>query len=116
MSRLYGQAMQAVLDSTLAISACTARSGSAISAGYARLIGTLYSNASADAGTGSGLHIEQSADYGAHWDVTTASYTITASAASAFDVAVTGNAVQVKLWNGCTTASLLRAWFALRPV
>jgi hypothetical protein len=76
----------------------------------------LYSNASADAGTGCGLHIQQSADYGANWDITTASYTVTASAASSFDIAIVGNAVKINMYNGLTAASLFRTWFVLRPV
>jgi hypothetical protein len=117
MSRLYGQATQPVLESTLALAATASRSGSAISTGYSNLVGMFYANASAAAGAGSGLHILQSANYGANWDIVSASYPITASAASTFSVAIVGNAVKVHVWNGVTeAASLVRAWFTLRPV
>ena len=115
--KLYIQNVPVVWQTTASVVASGSTSGSVLCAGYARLVGTFYANASAAGGTGSGLHITQSPDYGTNWDIITASYPITASAASSFDVAVVGNAVKVQVWNGVTeAASLMRAWFVLRPV
>jgi len=116
MARIYSQAPEELLSASTALDASASIAGSLASAGHSRLVGIIWSNASAVAGAGSGLHIRQSADYGQHWDIVTASYTITASAASAFSASVYGNAVQVIIWNGATAASLFRASFRLYPI
>lgn len=120
MARLYGQAAAPVLVTTgnaQSVLASGSISGSAVSSGYKTLIGLFYSNASAATGAASGLVITQSANNGATWDYTSASYAVTASAASGFSVPVYGNAVKVQYWNGVTSsASLVRAAFYLVPV
>jgi len=108
--------MPEVLGQTTALTASGSISGSMVSEGFSRLIGAIWSNASAAVGSGSGLHIFQSSDYGQNWDLTSASYQVTASAASAINVTVVGNAVKVQLWNGATAASLFRCSFRLAPV
>jgi hypothetical protein len=112
MSRIYAQAPEVVLESTLALAAGDTLSGSLFCAGYAKLEGVFWSNASS---TASGLRISQSIDRGIHWDYETL-YTISASVASPFDVTIYGNAIKVAASMGNTTASLQRAYFWLRPI
>ena len=116
MAKLYAQAAESVLETaaTLAISASVA--GSAICQGHARLVGLLWSNASAAAGAGSGLHFLESSDYGVHWDTIAASQAITASTAASVNLTLIGNAVKVQVGNGATAASIFRASFRLYPV
>ncbi len=116
MSKTYLQHMPTIMQA--ADSACGAgasSSGSLLSTGYARVVGSFFSDASSAGGTGSGLTFFQSADYGAHFDLISASSSVLATCASAFDVAVVGNAVKVKWCNGLTAATSVRYAFMLRP-
>jgi hypothetical protein len=72
-------------------------SGSLISYGHARLVGTLYSSMSAAIGAGSGINIMQSVDYGQNWDLISASYPIKAVTASDININIVGNAVKVQI-------------------
>ena len=116
MSKIYVQSAPAVLESTASLAISASTSGSAVCNGYAKLVGVFWSNASAAVGAASGLNILQSANLGQNWDLTSASYTVTASAASAISVDVVGNAVKVQFWNGVTAASLFRTAWYLRPI
>ena len=112
MSRFYAQVAPTLLVSTSTLGVGAVITGSLLSQGYTKLIGLAWSNASS---TASGIRIQQSSNYGASWDYENL-YTITASAASAFDVTIYGNAVKVSASMGATAASLFRATFALRPI
>jgi len=63
------------------------------------------SDASAAVGAASGLKIQQSCDYGAHWDHTAASYALAACTAGSIITNLIGNAVKVTWWNGATAAA-----------
>jgi len=116
MAKIHVLNTPTVLDTTAAQTAKGYTSGSLVCDGFSRLVGLLYSNASAAVGSASGLVIRQSADGGANWDVVSASYQVTASAASVFNVNLLGNAVKVEFWNGATAASLFRCSFRLMPI
>ncbi len=113
MSRIYAQAALVVWEYSASFAASAVATGSlACDAGYAKLVGVLRSDATS---TASGLHIYQSSDHGTTWDYDSI-YTITACTASAFDIAICGNAVKVSASNNTTAASNVRGYFALRPI
>jgi len=118
MAKIYAQGVTEVLvNAGSNVAKWASISGSAVSIGYASLVGMFYANASACPGAASGLVIEQSADYGRRWDLISASQSVTASAASTFDIPIYGNAVRVTFYTGNTTAaSICNAYFALYPV
>lgn len=116
MSKIYVQQPAYVLHSTASLVATGSVSGSLISQGYSKLRGMFYSSMSAAGGTGSGLHILQSSDYGINWDIISASYPVKAVTASAMEVDIVGNAVKVQTWTGASAASVLRASFYLLPI
>ena len=116
MARLYAQATEPVLITTASLTASASVSGSAYCDGYARLVGQLWSNASAAVGAASGLTYWQSSNGGITWDSLSASQAISPSTSASINLTITGNAVKVQFWNGATTASLLRAYFRLYPV
>ena len=117
MTKIYVQKPEYVLLSTsTTLSATGSMSGSLICEGYAKLVGTIYSSMSAAEGAGSGLNILQSADYGATWDVLSASNAIKAVAASQLSYDIFGNAVKVQIWTGASAASVLRTAWYLRPI
>lgn len=115
MSKIYVQKTIPVLESTasLAISACV--SGSALCAGYARLVGGLIANASSLAAA-SGFRILQSFNGGTSWDVISASDAIAACTVYSNSVEIRGNAVRVEFQNAGTAASLFRTGWWLRPI
>lgn len=113
MSKIHAQDAETVLATTASLAVNGTVSGSMICAGYARLMGTVISNAST---TAIGLVVQHSANQGANWDYTSGSYTIAACSGSGFDIPIYGNAVKVSASNGATAASLFRAFFWLRPV
>jgi len=117
MAKMYAQQLEYVLLSTsTALVATGSMSGSAVSLGHSKLIGTFYSSMSAAIGAGSGINIFQSADYGLNWDLLSASYPIKAVTSSPFSIDITGNAVKVQVWTGASAASIVRTAFYLRPV
>jgi hypothetical protein len=116
MTKIYAQKPEYLLLSTsTALGATGSMSGSLISLGHSKLIGTFYSSMSATIGAGSGINIFQSADYGQNWDMLSASYPIKAITASPFSIDIVGNAVKVQIWTGASAASIVRAAFYLRP-
>lgn len=116
MSKIYAQQIETVLLSASTITPTGSISGSLISQGHAKLLGTLYSSMSAAIGAGSGINILESSDYGLNWDVLSASYPIKAVTASAFSIDIKGNAVKVQIWNGASSASVFRTNWYLRPI
>jgi hypothetical protein len=112
MSKVYVQAPGVVLETTSSLAAGATVSGSAYCAGYAYLVGGLISNASS---TASGVHIQQSMDYGAHWDQDNV-YAIAACVSASYSVPIYGNAIKVTASNGLTAASFVRGYFWLRPI
>ena len=101
-----------VLQSSASLAASGSVSGSAISTGYARLVGSVIANASAKAG--SGLRVSQSPDSGSNWDYVT-DYAPSACSGSAFSIEIIGNAVKVDyITDGA--ASLFRTLWQLRPI
>ena len=116
MARLYAQATEPVLITTASLAISASVSGSAHCDGYARLVGQLWSNASAAAGAASGLTYWQSCNGGLTWDSLSASQAISASTSASINLTITGNAIKVHYWNGATAASLFRAHFQLYPV
>jgi hypothetical protein len=117
MARMYAQKPEYVLLSTsTALVATGSMSGSLVSVGHSKLIGTLYSSMSAAIGAGSGINVFQSSDYGQNWDLLSASYPIKAVTASPFSIDIVGNAVKIQVWTGASAASIVRAAFYLRPV
>ena len=117
MAKIYAQQPEYVLLSTsTALVATGSMSGSLVSLGHSKLLGTFYSSMSAAVGAGSGINVLQSANYGATWDLLSASYPIKAVTASPFSVDIVGNAVKVQVWTGASAASIVRAAFYLRPI
>lgn len=114
MSRLYAQAAPTVFIMSGSMAANASTSGSLASQGYAKLVGAFRSDVALQ--TGSGIHIQQSFDYGTTYDLTNASNSLGASTLTACSVDIIGNAVQVTIRNGATAASAIRGLFYLRPV
>lgn len=96
------------------LSAGASIAGSAISDGFAKLIGLFRSDV--DTETASGLRIEQSADFGSNWDLVSASDLVAASTITACAVDIVGNAVKVTIISGGSAASALRTSWRLYPV
>ncbi len=113
MSKVYVQNFPVVWQSSASLATSGCSGGSALSAGYARLVGGIISAASAKAA--SGLRIWQSFDSGSNWDFWT-DYVPSASSASAFSIEVIGNAVKVDFRTDSAGASILRTLWQLRPV
>lgn len=117
MAKLYVQQPEYIILSTSTTLAATgSMSGSMVSAGFGKLLGTFYSSMSAAIGAGSGINVYQSSDYGQNWDLLSASYPIKAVTASPFNIDIVGNAVKVQIWTGASAASIVRAAFYLRPI
>ncbi len=114
--KLYVQGTETILASSALLGVSASVAGSAVALGHAKVVGLLWSDASAAVGAGSGLHIQQSSNYGTTWDLVSASYAITASTGVSVSQEVVGNAVKIQFWNGVTAASLFRSLFYLRPV
>jgi len=112
MSRVFAQAFPVVWSTAASQAATASAAGSAVSHGYARLVGMHWANASAV--SSSGLRIWQSSDMGVNWDFWT-DFVPSASSASAFSIEIVGNAVKVQ-FKPDTAASLLRSLWQLRPV
>lgn len=114
MAKLYAQAAASVLWLYGTLDAGASTSGSIYCDGYAKLVGGFRSDVVSE--TGSGFRIEQSFDRGLHWDIVSASCLASASAASAFDIDIIGNAVRVVIKNGAGAAGAIRSYFYTRPV
>lgn len=114
MAKIYAQNFPIVFQSTASLAAAGSTSGSLICNGYATLQGLFLTDASTQ--TGSGLQVQQSADYGVTWDYTSASDAVAASIITACSAEIFGNAVKVTWRNGADAASTPRILFQLRPV
>ena len=115
MSKVYVQKANtawAVTTASLAANASTV-SGSFPTQGFARLTGTLISNASLKAG--SGLRISQSGDSGSNWDYYTDFVPSTCSG-SAFSIELVGNAAKIEAFSDSGSIGILRTNWILRPV
>jgi len=112
MSKVYAQTFPIVWSASVAQSAAASSAGSAISHGYARLVGLHIASASAD--SSSGLRIWQSSNYGTNWDYWT-DFVPSASSGSAFSIEIVGNAVKVQFKPHSAAASVRSLW-QLRPV
>lgn len=105
MAKIYAQGVEPVFVTTASLAISASTSGSAITQGYARLVGIICSDASAAVGAASGLKIQQSSDYGVHWDIVSASYALAACTAASVNITLVGNAARVTWWNGATNAA-----------
>ncbi len=104
-----------VLSHSGSLDASASISGSAYSRGYARVVGTVFTDASSVAG--SGLTVRQSTDLGQNWNYITACAIAACSACdSAFSIEIIGNAVSIEYVNGTGVASSLRALWYMRPI
>lgn len=114
MGKTYAQQTNIVLESVSpCLGAGASISGSSICHGFVKLVGLFRSDV--DTETGSGLRIEQSADFGGSWDYTSASDLIAASVATGCSVDIVGNAVKVTIISGGSAASALRTSWRLLP-
>ena len=112
--KLYDQNPEVVWDySASLIAASSVSSPSFYAAGYSRIVGIVFTDASLS--TACGVFIEQSATSTPNWDGHTKSaLTISGSMLSA---EVVGRYARISLHTGATcAASTLRAYFWLRPV
>jgi hypothetical protein len=117
MAKVYAQGVEVVLANSGSLAAKALISGSAISSGYQRLVGVLRTDASAAIGSGSGLTIWQSTDYGATFKINSASYATAACSNTTVNQVVYGNAVKVDYYMGNVgAASNVDAFFALYPI
>lgn len=91
----------------------SAVSGSFPCQGFARLTGTLVSNASLKAA--SGLRISQSGDSGSNWDYYT-DFVPSACSGSAFSIELIGNAAKIEVFADSGSIGILRTNWVLRPV
>ncbi len=105
MARVLCQSFPIVWQSSASLAASASAGGSAISTGYARMVGGIIAAASAKAA--SGLRIWQSFDSGSSWDYWT-DFVPSASSASAFSIEMIGNAVKVDFYTDSSGASILR--------
>ena len=113
MSRIYGQAAISVWSASAPIVASASiTSGSFVCFGYTRLVGILYTDASAKAA--SGLRIAQSSNMGANWDYRT-DYAPTACSGSGYSIEVVGNAAKIDYITDSAASVFRTAWY-LRPV
>ena len=113
MSKVYVQATIDVWSASAPIAlAGSVTSGSFITQGYTRLLGILYTDASAKAG--SGLRIAQSANWGVNWDYNT-DFAPSASSGSAYSIEIVGNAAKIDYITDSAASIFRTAWY-LRPV
>ena len=113
MSKIYAQNLETVYSTTASLAASgSISSGSFACGGYARLVGTLISNASAK--TGSGLRISQGFNRSASYDYFT-DFAPSACSGSAFSIEIVGNSIQIDYITD-SAASILRMNWMLRPV
>lgn len=114
MAKLYVQAAPIVFEISSSLAANGAASAGACCAGYARMVGGLFTDASSAA---AGLRVEQSFDLGLNWNLISASNGVAACGIATCSTEILGNAIRVKFTNGATaTASNVRANFYLRPI
>jgi hypothetical protein len=117
MAKIYAQGYELVLSNSGSLAAKASISGSVVCPGYQRLVGIMRSDASAALGSGSGLLIEQSTDYGASFKIMSASYAMTACGTVLVNQTIYGNAARVTFYNGNVgAASNADAFFALYPI
>jgi hypothetical protein len=117
MAKIYAQGYEPVLIYSGSLAAQANISGSMVCPGYQRLVGMIYSDASAGIAAACGLVIQQSANYGTSYRAITASYAMTACTMVSVNQVIYGNAVKVAFYNGSAcAASALDAFFALYPI
>ena len=114
MAKLYAQKFTTVASHSGTLAAAGSSSGSMVCDGYSRLVGFLYTSCALE--SASGLRVEQSMDYGSHWDLVSASDTVDGSATAACNTEIVGNAVRVTWKMGGATADAVRCRFMLKPV
>ena len=114
MSRIYVQKFPEVWKFSGSIAnAATSNSGSFACAGYATLLGLVYSDEASE--TASGIQVAQSVDGGSNFDLISSSQ-VAASAAQSFEYQIYGNAVKVTFINGGTATANSRWLWQLKPV
>jgi len=119
--RTYAQAPKTAWDiaySTAATASLPAassiNSGSFATAGYARLVGVVFSDASMSGVCG--IRVRQSSTSVPNWDYES-NFTLGACSGSGFSIEVVGRYGQVELFSGATcAASILRSYWTLRPI
>ncbi len=114
MAKIYVQHFPVVLQSSASILAATCPSGSMVCNGYSRLIGLVFAGCALD--TACSLTVDQSSDYGATWDMRTASCTITTDVSASFSFSIIGNAVKVTLRSNACDINPFRTAWQLCPV
>ena len=112
MSKIYVQRFPVVLQSSACFLSTASPSGSALCAGYSRLIGIVYAGCAMD--SPSGLRIEESSDSGVNWDAAS-NFGVAASAGSSFSHEIAGNAVRLVFHSACNINAFRTLW-QLRPV
>ena len=113
MAKIYVQSFKIAWASTASMAAAGCQtSGSFSTLGYARIIGSVISNASFKGG--SGFRFSQSLDGGLNYDFHS-DFAPTACSGSAFSIEVIGDAAKIDAITD-SAASLFRAGFWLRPI
>ncbi len=113
MAKIYVQNFPTVFQSSASFLSTACPSGSAISNGYARIIGVAYAGCTMDAA--SGISVYQSADGGSNWDYVS-QWSLSASSGSAFSIEIVGDAVKVIVRSSTCNVNPFRTLWQLRPV
>ena len=110
---IAGQRWKTVLESSASLAASGSIGASALSMGYARIVGIVFISASTT--SGSAIRVYQSANNGTNFDVWQ-SFNITADSGSFFSASLHGNAVRVDIKNGADGASSFRTVWYMCPM
>lgn len=114
MSKIFVQSSPEVWSRSACITGSTSvNSGSFYTEGYTKLVGMVYSGASA--ASINGLKISQSSDYGANYDYST-SYAQSACSGSGYSIEIVGNAAKIEFYTDADGANPFRTSWRLRPV
>lgn len=112
--KLFVQSAPEVWRTNACITGSTSvTSGSFYTEGYAKLVGILYSGASA--ASINGLKISQSSDYGANYDYFT-SYAQSACSGSGYSIEIVGNVAKIEFYTDADGANPFRTSWRLRPI
>ena len=110
---IAGQRWITVLESSASLAASGSIGASALSMGYARIVGIVFISASTT--SGSAIRVYQSADNGQNWDAFQ-NFNITESSGSFYSASLHGNAVRVDVKNGADGASIFRTVWYMCPL
>lgn len=113
MSNITGQRWPVVLQSSASLLGSGSIGGSALCAGYARIVGIAFVSASTT--TGSTVRVYESPDSGSNWDYIY-DFDLDEASGSVMSASLHGNAVRVEVRNGADAASQFRTLWQLRPI